>query len=88
MVSLDGVAARKGNRHAFVWERVYDLVARDSEHGGSSLFTKQELAKALRCSVRSVDRAILRLRREGFIESVPRYAESGAQMANAYRLVR
>lgn len=45
MVSLDGVAARKGNRHAFVWERVYDLVARDSEHGGSSLFTKQELAK-------------------------------------------
>ena len=85
MVSLDGVAARKGNRHAFVWERVYDLVARDSEHGGSSLFTKQELAKALGCSVRSVDRA---MRREGFIESVPRYAESGAQMANAYRLVR
>ena len=85
MISLEGVSPRRGERHAFVHERVLELVARDTGREGASCFTKRELAEALGCSVRSVDRAVRRLRREGLVESVPRYGDTGAQLANAYR---
>lgn len=85
MISLEGVSARRGGRHTFVYERVLEIIARDTERTGVSCFAKRDLAEALGCNVRSIDRAIRRLRREGAIESVPRYSDSGAQLANAYR---
>ena len=85
MIDLEGVSARRGDRHTFVHERVLELIERDTERDGVSCFAKRDLAAALGCNVRSVDRAIRRLRSEGAIESVPRYGDSGAQLANAYR---
>lgn len=87
MISLTGIDDRKGDRHAFVHERVYELIARDTRAQGECRFAKRELAEALGCNVRMVDRAITRLRREGAIESVPQYDENGAQLGNAYRLI-
>lgn len=88
MIDLEGVSARRGDRHTFVYERVVELVERDTTRNGVSCFTKRDLADALGCSIRSVDRAIRRLRSEGAIESVPRYGNSGAQLANAYRATK
>lgn len=85
MVSLEGVETRKGNRHAFVHERLYEIIERDTERDGVSCFTKRDAAEALGCDVTSIDRAVRRLRAEGAIESVPRYSATGAQLANAYR---
>ena len=85
MIDLEGVSTRRGERHAFVHERVLEIIARDTARDGVSCFAKRDLAAALGCSVRSIDRAIRRLRHEGAIESVPRYGDSGAQLANAYR---
>lgn len=87
MISLEGVEKRKGDRHAFVHERVLALIERDTEATGSSCFTKRSLAEALGCNTRSVDRAITRLQREGAIERIPRYGANGAQLGNAYRAV-
>ena len=81
-ISLEGVSVRKGDRHAFVYERI----ARDNQKIGTASYTKHDLAQALQCSPRSIDRAIRRLRREGVIESVPRYDSAGGQLANAYRV--
>lgn len=85
-ISLEGVSVRKGDRHAFVYERVYEIIARDNQKIGTASYTKHDLAQALQCSPRSIDRAIRRLRREGVIESVPRYDSAGGQLANAYRV--
>lgn len=38
--------------------------------------------------MKTVDRAIMRLRREGYIESNAQYSEAGRQLANVYRLKR
>lgn len=48
--------------------------------------SKAEMASRIGCCVRSVDRAIKRLRQEGAIESVPTFAEDGGQGANSYRV--
>lgn len=44
------------------------------------------MAGRIGCCVRSVDRAVKRLRQEGAIESVPTFAEDGGQGANSYRV--
>ena len=36
--------------------------------------------------MRTVDRAVRRLREEGFVEPVVNYDEAGGQMGNSYRL--
>lgn len=87
MISLTGIDSRKGDRHAFVHERVYELIARDTKDQGECRFAKRELAEALGCNVRSVDRAITQMRRKGIIESVLQFDESGAQLGNTYRLI-
>lgn len=48
--------------------------------------SKAEMAGRIGCCMRSVDRAIKRLRQEGAIESVPTFAEDGGQGANSYRV--
>ena len=85
-ISLEGISERRGHRHAFVYERVYEIIARDSDATGSTTFSKRSLAASLDCSLRSVDTAIQRLRNDGVIETVPQYGENGAQLANVYRL--
>ena len=42
--------------------------------------SKRDIAEALQVSLKTVDRAILRLRKRGFIISVARYAENGMRL--------
>ena len=48
--------------------------------------SKRDIADTLQVSLKTVDRAILRLRREGFIISVARYAENGMRLSNTYHV--
>lgn len=83
--SLKGVSRRINGRHAFVHERVLELVARETELRGSVTFRKADLAHRLGCCERSLDRAVTRLRREGFITTTPLFDEAGGQLGNEYR---
>lgn len=50
--------------------------------------TKAQIATALGRNEKTVGRLLMRLRRIGLVESVPMYADSGAQLANIYRPVK
>ena len=58
------------------------------ERGGVSeegaLLSKAEIAAAVKCSVKTVDRALRRLRDEGYVSSEPRHADTGAETGNVY----
>lgn len=49
--------------------------------------SKSQIAAALDRNEKTISRLVSRLRQYQIIESVPTYAENGAQLANAYRLV-
>ena len=72
-ISLQGVSDRINGRHAFVHERVLELIARGTTEDGSISFRKGDLAVRLGCCDRSLDRALTRLRREGYIISEPSF---------------
>lgn len=84
-LSLAGISKRRHGRHAFVHERVLEIIVRETERAGAVSFSKSELAKRLGCCVASLDRAVTRLRREGYVVSTPVFDESGAQRGNTYR---
>lgn len=83
-----GISASINNRHAFVYERVLEYIVRETEQAGSVAFNKAQLAHGLGCCVRSLDRAVHRLRTEGLITSKPQFMASGAQGANVYSATR
>ena len=49
---------------------------------------KAQIAKSLKCSVKTVDRLVSRLRSEGILVCEYLWADNGAQLANSYRLAR
>lgn len=83
--SLVGVSTRINGRHAFAHERVLELIVRETELRESVTFNKVDLARRLGVCERALDRAVMRLRREGLITSEAAYAPSGAQLGNVYR---
>lgn len=83
--SLRGIPTKLDGRHAFVYERALALIARETLLVGSVEFRKADLAARMGCCVPTLDRALLRLKREGYVEVEPRFAESGAQLSNGYR---
>ena len=64
------------------------LVYIDTHVEGTDSFTctKQEISVALGRSVKTVDRAVTRLRRLGMLETAARFLEHGAQGPSAYRV--
>lgn len=64
--------------------RIVDFL---QEHADGGACSKVRLAQEVGCSVKTVDRAIAHLRHEGVVVAEARFAESGAQLANVYRLV-
>ncbi|OUP09188.1 hypothetical protein [Collinsella sp. An2] len=72
-------------RHAFVHERVLELIVQETVVSGSLAMRKRELAQKLGCCDRMVDRALTKLRRAGQIVSTPSFDASGAQLGNTYR---
>ena len=83
--SLKGVSRRISGRHAFIHERVLEMVARETELRGSVTFCKNDLAHRLGCCPRTLDRAIIRLRREGLVVTAPVFGETGAQLGRVLR---
>ena len=57
------------------------------EHEGEC-FAKARIAEALGRNVRTIDNLVSGLRRDGLLVVEPCWAESGAQLANTYRLAR
>ena len=85
-LSLKDIPRRIRDRHAFVHERILGLIVKETELHGSVSFAKRTLARKLGCNTRSVDRAVMRLRKEGLIQSVPVYSQAtGAQLGNSYK---
>lgn len=68
-------------------ERVLTYIAVQTATVGQARISKEALAKLQHCSVKTVDRAIARLKSEGLIEVVERHLDNGGQIANAYRLI-
>lgn len=76
----------EGARLTPAQERLLGFIASRCVAGGSVVLTKKELADRMGCCVRTVDRAMTRLRAEGYVEARELYGDSGAQVANEYRL--
>lgn len=83
--SLKGVSTHINGRHAFVHERVLELVARETELRGAVRFVKADLAKRMGCSEQMLDRAVRRLCREQLITRTPIFNENGGQLGNEYQ---
>lgn len=62
--------------------RVLGFIASCGAEGCSE--TKQDLAKKLQISLKTVDRAIHRLREEGLVVSLARFDTNGTQLGNTY----
>ena len=67
-------------------ERLLGFIASRCVADGSVALTKRELADRMGCCVRTVDRAVTRLRAEGYVEVHELYGADGAQVANEYCL--
>lgn len=80
----DGNLAPKGKKGKLTNSRLRLLgfVAAYGPDGCSE--TKQALAGKLQISLKTVDRAIHRLREEGLITSHARFGEDGTQLSNTY----
>lgn len=79
------IPARIGDRHAFAHERVLVFIALETRLEGAVRCSKREISEMLGVNLRTVDRAIVRLRSSGEVESVPCHNEAGAQLGNEYR---
>ena len=79
--------AGDGGRLTPAQERLLGFIASRCVVDGSVALTKRELADHMGCCVRTVDRAITRLRAEGYVEVHELYGADGAQVANEYQLV-
>lgn len=80
----DGNLAPKGKKGKLTNSqlRLLGFVAAYGPDGCSE--TKQALTRKLQISLKTVDRAIHRLREEGLITSHARFGEDGTQLSNTY----
>lgn len=67
---------------------ILGFIAERSVLDGAARHTKKEIADAVGVSLKTVDRAIVKLRSEGLIEAIERRDDSGAQLSNEYRIAR
>lgn len=63
------------------------ILAYVGEHEGERC-SKAQIAEALGRNVKTVDRLVSALRSDGLLVVEPRWAETGGQLANTYRLAR
>lgn len=75
-------------RLTYSQQQILGYIAGLTLSGGVVRCTKHDIAEAVGCSEKTVDRAIMRLRRESLVEVLPCHDENGAQVGNAYRIMR
>ena len=85
-VGSSSAMVREGGRLTPSQERLLGFIASRCVTEGSVALTKRELAARMGCCVRTVDRAVMRLRAEGYVEVHELYGADGAQVANEYCL--
>ena len=69
-------------------ERLLGYIAAQTTISGAAQATKKELSQLMGCSVKTIDRAITRMSREGLIKVEPcHHSENGGQLSNAYSVV-
>ncbi len=79
---------KRVSRFTPLQQRILGFIAERSVYsGGEASCTKREIAQAVNCSLKTVDRAIACLRAEEVIESYPRFGMNGKQEGNGYRIV-
>lgn len=78
-------ATKKDKRLTPTQERLLGYIAAQTIAHGAAVNTKKELAELTHCSIGTVDRAISRLRNEGYISVDTNHTEAGGQVANSYR---
>lgn len=76
----------KKHRFTKTQEMLLYLIAGETVLNGGMRCTKRELADLIGRSVKTVDRSIASLRREGLIEIEMNFDESGAQIESVYRV--
>lgn len=82
------IPARIDGRHAFAHERVLVFIALETRLEGAVRCSKREVAEMLGVNLHTVDRAVMRLRATGEIESVACHTATGAQVGNEYRATK
>ena len=64
-------------------ERLLGYIAAQTTISGAAQATKKELSQLMGCSVKTIDRAITRMSREGLIKVEPCHSENGGQLVTA-----
>ena len=67
-------------------ERLLGFIVPNAWKTAAYALPKNELAQHMECCVRTIDRAVRKLRDEGYIEVVVLYGEDGGQICNEYRV--
>ncbi|WP_165171069.1 MULTISPECIES: helix-turn-helix domain-containing protein [unclassified Adlercreutzia] len=75
-------------RLTYSQQRILGRIAELSVFDGVARCTKNDIAHAVGCSEKTVDRAIVRFRKEGLVEVIACHDNNGAQVGNAYRIVQ
>lgn len=81
------VKARQGRRLTATQEKLLRYIAGETAVHGSVRCSKRDLAQLLGRNVKTIDRGITRLCREGALEVRMRHDERGAQIESEYRAV-
>ena len=68
-------------------ERLLGYIASETVRIGGVVATKLELARAIGCNERTVDRAVTCLRNKGLLDVAMRFDEHGGQLSSFYRIV-
>lgn len=68
-------------------ERLLGYIAAQTMKSGAARATKKELAQLMHCNIKTIDRAITRMSREGLVKVEPCHLENGGQVSNAYSII-
>ena len=81
-----GKRGPKRRRFTKTQESILRYLAGETALNGGVSCTKQQLADLLGRNVKTIDRCMSALRRQGLVETQTNFDENGAQVSNTYRV--
>lgn len=82
-----GKRGPKRRRFTKTQESILRYLAGETALNGGVSCTKQQLADLLGRNVKTIDRSLSDLRRQGLVEARTNFDENGAQVSNTYRVM-